>query len=73
LKNKSCLDENVTSSVSNSTSQGQKSASGTTTDGSNQKWFSVSARRAGAGTDYPGDRDSTRSGTYSSRNNDARK
>jgi translation initiation factor 3 subunit G len=67
--------ENVTPSVNNSTSQGQNPPSGTPGESTNNKWFSVSARRAGAaGTAYPGDRGgSTRGGAYSGRGSDMRK
>ncbi len=58
--------------MNNSTSQGQNASSGTAGDTSTGKWVSVSARRAGAGTAYPGDRPS-RGGAYSSRGNDMRK
>jgi hypothetical protein len=69
------LGENVTPSVNNSTSQGQNPPSGTPGESTNNKWFSVSARRAGAaGTAYPGDRGgSTRGGAYSGRGSDMRK
>jgi hypothetical protein len=60
--------------VNNSTSQGQNSSSGPGGESTNNKWVSVSARRSGAGTAYPGDRGgSTRGGTYSGRGSDMRK
>ncbi len=65
--------ENVTPSVNNSTSQGQNATSGTSGEPSTNKWVSVSARRGGTGTAYPGDRGSTRGGPYSARGSDMRK
>jgi len=65
--------ENVTSSVNSSTLQGQNVSSGTAGEPSSNKWVSVSARRAGAGTAYPGERGSTRGGAYSGRGSDMRK
>ncbi len=59
--------------MNNSTSQGQNSSSGPGGESTNNKWVSVSARRSGAGTAYPGDRGSTRGGTYSGRGSDMRK
>jgi hypothetical protein len=65
--------ENVTPSVNNSTSQGQNTSTGTTGESSTGKWVSVSARRGGTGTAYPGDRGSTRTGSYAGRGTDMRK
>jgi translation initiation factor 3 subunit G len=65
--------ENQTASVSSSTTQGQNVSSGTGGEPSSNKWVSVSARRGGAGTAYPGDRGSTRGGSYSGRGSDMRK
>lgn len=65
-------DENVSSTVNNPTSQGSNAPSGPTGETSG-KWFSVSARRAGAGTAYPNDRGGARSSGYGNRSNDMRK
>jgi hypothetical protein len=73
LFKKKFSDETVTPSVNNSTSQGQNSSSGTAGETSTGKWVSVSARRSGAGTAYPGDRGSTRGGAYAGRGSDMRK
>jgi len=56
--------ENVSTSSHNNASQGQNQTSGTPGESTGGKWFSVSARRSGAGTAYPGDRGggSTRGG-----------
>jgi translation initiation factor 3 subunit G len=64
--------ENVTSTTNNSTSQGQNAPSGPTGESSTGKWVSVSARRPGAGTAYPGDRPG-RGGAYAGRGSDMRK
>ncbi len=58
----------------NPTSQGQNKESGAPGEPTSGKWFSVSARRSGAGTAYPGDRGgSARGGPYAGRNSDMRK
>jgi len=69
------LGENVTPSVSNSTSQGQNPSSGPGGESTNNKWYSATVRRGGTGTAYPGDRGgSTRGGgSYSGRSSDMRK
>jgi translation initiation factor 3 subunit G len=66
--------ENVSTSTTNPTSQGQNKESGAPGEPTSGKWFSVSARRSGAGTAYPGDRGgSARGGPYAGRNSDMRK
>ncbi|CAF2966047.1 unnamed protein product [Rotaria sp. Silwood2] len=66
--------DNISTSVSNATSQGQNASIGTSGEASTGKWVSQSVRRGGTGTAYPGDRGgSTRGGSYGGRSNDMRK
>jgi hypothetical protein len=69
------LGENVTTSNNNGPSQGQNTSSGPPGDSTTGKWYSVSARRGGTGTAYPGDRGgSSRGGSYAGgRTGDLRK
>ena len=66
------LDENVSSTANNATSQGQNPPSGATGE-TPGKWVSMSARRAGAGTAYPNERGGSRPSGYQGRGNDMRK
>ena len=71
--------ENVATSTTKPTSQGQNPASGAPGEPTSGEWYSVSARQAGAGTAYPDDRGegseggSTRGGSDDGRGSDMRK
>jgi len=71
--------ENVATSTTKPTLQGQNPASGALGEATSGEWYSLSARRAGAGTAYPGDRGegseggSTRGGSYGGRGSDLEK
>ena len=71
--------KNVSTSTTKPTSQDQNPASGAPGEPASGKWYSESARRAGADTAYPGDREegseggSTRGGSYGGRGSDMRK
>jgi hypothetical protein len=66
----------VSTSTTNTTSQGQNTAGGAPGESTAGKWFSLSTRCSGAGTDYPTERGgggSSHGGSYVGRNNNMRK
>ncbi|CAF0970660.1 unnamed protein product [Rotaria magnacalcarata] len=65
--------EMIPATGNSSTPQGQNPSTGTPAEGTTGKWVSVSARRPGAGTAYPGDRGGSTRGSYVGRSNDMRK